>query len=451
MIHHHPRRTVDKRLLGSMFFSGIIVACMLVVLGGLTIFHSVYIEEPEFKAPPPKDTPPPPPPVLEQSVAQKQKQSARPVPRVTPNVKNQIDLPDITIPVTNIDMKVAVGLGNGAGRGAGAFGSANIDINSSPVDFFGLKGRGERIVFLIDAGAYMMDDKKGGLYAYRIIKEEVQEQIGGLKPGTLFNVILFQKWGKQLNLFSPGMVPATAANKEKLATWFAPINATANRLGTQGSNYALKHPIEPIGDGSHGVYHALHAGFELGTDAIFVFAGGWANQMQVPLPDGFNMDEFRRSKGWNAEKQQEWQKAVQRAQEWLRKENAARKARGQPPRVNNNIRLILRDILKDPTEHPPDPPRTNWDIEALIQHFRALAEVFYKKENFSDPIERPSVNVVVFRGKDEGWNEQNDAAVQSFVSRNKGKRKLLEGLAGVELATGRSQEERPANLNRPNS
>ncbi|MGF1483894.1 MAG: hypothetical protein ACFBZ8_05975 [Opitutales bacterium] len=450
MIHHH-RRTVDKRLLGSFAMSGVILACMLVVLGGLTVFHAVYIEEPEFKAPPPKNTPPPPPPQLERSVAEKQKTSARPVPRMTPNVKNIVEMPDITIPNTNIDMKVAVGVGDGAGRGTGSFGSGSIELNSSPVDFFGLKGRGERILFLIDAGSYMMDDKKGGLYAYRIIKEEVQEQIGGLKPGTLFNVVLFARWGRNLNLFQPQMVPATEANKQKLAAWFAPINERANQLGSQGSNYSLARPLGPIGEGSEGPYRALHAGFELGTDAIFVFTGHWQDSMRQPLPEGFNQEEWRRSQGWTAEKQRAWAAAVRRGQDWLRKENEARRRKGQPPRVNNNMQQIVKEILKDPTEPPPHYPRETWDINALIGHFRALADVFYKKQNFSDPIERPSINVIVFRGSDEGWPDKLDEPLQQFVSRNKGKRKLLEGLAGVELATGRSAEDRPADLNRPDA
>lgn len=432
-----------------MTLSAVITGSALALLSGLTIFHAVYIEESEFKSPPAREEAPPPPPQLDKSVSQKQRQSARPVPRMTPNVQAMVQMPDITVPTANVDMKVAVGLGDGAGRAGGSFGSASIDINSSPVNFFGLRESGERILFLIDAGEYMMDDKKGGLYAYRIVKEEVVEQISGLKPGTLFNVVLFQRWGKQLNLFKPSMVPATDANKKAVEEWFKPINEDPDRLGPRSNDYKLAKPLSELGEKSHGVYHALHAGFELGTDAIFVLAGGWSNSMRQPLPEDFNMEEWRKDQGWDAEDQAAWDAAVQRARDWLRRENAARRARGDPPRVNNHIPTIVRDMLNDDTPQPPYPPRESWNMEDLIAHFRELARVFYKKENFNDPIERPAVNVIIFRGKDEGWSERADAGVEEFVSRNKGRRRLLEGLEGVELATGRRAEERPEDLNNP--
>ncbi len=64
MIHHRPERPVDKRLLGSMTLSAVVLACLLVLLGGVTIFQTYVIEDVALKAAPPKppsEVPPPQP------------------------------------------------------------------------------------------------------------------------------------------------------------------------------------------------------------------------------------------------------------------------------------------------------------------------------------------------------------------------------------------------------
>jgi len=79
----------------------------------------------------------------------------------------------------------------------------------------------------------MLTDQKGGLYIYRVIKDEVTTMVANLSTGTLFNVVFFYD-GRQL-FFKPRLVPAGSEITQELIQWIAPINRDANSLGLPGA------------------------------------------------------------------------------------------------------------------------------------------------------------------------------------------------------------------------
>ncbi|MEI2671025.1 MAG: hypothetical protein V9G13_07825 [Marmoricola sp.] len=60
------------------------------------------------------------------------------------------------------------------------------------MNFFGIKSKGRRVAFLIDAERYMLTDPRGGYPAYEIVKNEIAGMIGKLGLDTFFNVILYE-------------------------------------------------------------------------------------------------------------------------------------------------------------------------------------------------------------------------------------------------------------------
>lgn len=67
----------------------------------------------------------------------------------------------------NFTVSAGLGSGNGSGGLLGRSISDSIAIGMSDVSVFGLKTRAERILFVIDTHAQMVNDKKGGLNSYK--------------------------------------------------------------------------------------------------------------------------------------------------------------------------------------------------------------------------------------------------------------------------------------------
>jgi len=105
-----------------------------------------------------------------------------------------------------------------------------ISYGMSNVNVFGVRGKGEKIVFVVDASRSMLHDRLGGATSYQFMKEGFYEILHSINSATLFNVILFD--GDKVAKFHPKLVPASEANKMAVMEWFAPIN----RFGDISSN-----------------------------------------------------------------------------------------------------------------------------------------------------------------------------------------------------------------------
>ena len=115
------------------------------------------------------------------------------------------------------------------------------------VNFFGIKSKGRRIAFLIEAERYMLTDPKGGIPAYQIVKEEIANMISKFGVSTAFNVLMFDHF--HLSAFSERLVPGTTANMSKVRDWLYPVNQDFVKIGLASIGYPAlkaKTEVEPI-------------------------------------------------------------------------------------------------------------------------------------------------------------------------------------------------------------
>lgn len=113
---------------------------------------------------------------------------------------------------------MSTSLGSGASLGGRGFMS---------LSFLGTTSRNaSKIVFALDVEASLMDVRKGGYSAFKILREQIMQLVLNLPPQTEFNVVVFEYAGSRetLGLFSPVLLPATSDNKKRFAAWLSAVN-----------------------------------------------------------------------------------------------------------------------------------------------------------------------------------------------------------------------------------
>ncbi|NQY33349.1 MAG: VWA domain-containing protein [Coraliomargarita sp.] len=163
----------------------------LLLFGAYKVVETITREEQSFEAPPVEAPPPEPVPPVE--LMRRNQQSS--APSVAPIV---LDTPDLELPELDIDFDVqsrsAYGRGAGGfGRGAGGGASIRemaIDIES--FEFFGkeFKTQGDRMLFVIDISASMIDPRNRGIDGYKTVVAEVVKTLESMQRGN-FNILAF--------------------------------------------------------------------------------------------------------------------------------------------------------------------------------------------------------------------------------------------------------------------
>lgn len=331
----------------------------------------------------------------------------------------------------------------------------------SNVDFFGIQAGGSRICFLIDASPAMLLDEKGGMFAYDKVKSEIGAMLDQLGRGTAFNIIVFQ--GKRLSFFREHPVRALPSNKIRAREWLKPLNRTYEALGLQ-EDYTMEgiHPgIQPIHHNDiAGHVKAFQAALEMDVNAVFCISNGWTGMSRSLSPeDQAKLAEYNRKRSeevaaaragfvqeYDPAEVAAWRRAQERAREWLKKENDARIANGMAPKVVLNMGEIVQQVtpgarpprgLKTPPPAPPPsepPPEVErmpaYNHEDVENHISHLATVLYGRNK----PDRPSVNLVLWLAEDEDIGQHEDHFL-TLTRRNKGKLKILRGLAALQNVT----------------
>lgn len=304
---------------------------------------------------------------------------------------------------------------------------------TSAVNFFGIKSKGRRVAFLIDAERYMLTDPRGGYPAYQIVKEEIAGMIGKLGLETLFNVILYE--GRNVSAFSERLLPATAANKARVADWLYPVNREFERLGIQAIRYPvhnLQSEVEPVNNNYlTGYLRAIQYAIECDVDAVFIILSGYRS-METPRTKE-DMDKLLKQMNWTEKDDIAWREAAKKGQEWLARENAARKAKGIPERVIVNIGEVWRDMgLRPPRSRPGGIQITPDQREEQVQNAIRLHYLSRDKP-------KPQINFVIFIGKDQ--DEDKVPMIEHFENiaqrAKNGKVRVLKGMAALKNVTGR--------------
>lgn len=303
---------------------------------------------------------------------------------------------------------------------------------TSKVNFFGIKSQGRRVAFLIDAERYMLTDPRGGYPAYEIVKNEIAGMIGKLGLETHFNVLLYE--GANLSAFSEKLVPATTANKDKVRDWLYPVNREFEKLGIRPIGYPVlqvQTEVEPVPNQYlSGYLRAIQYALETDVDAVFIITSGWRSMETPRTPD--ELEKIRKQLRWTEKDDIAWREAIKKGQDWLKKENAARKAKGVPERVIVNIGEVWRDMGFRPPRSPPGGIQIT--AEEREDQVRNAIRILYSAKGKP----KPQINFVIFIGKDQ--NEKTVPNVEHFENiaqrARSGKVRVLQGLAALKNVTG---------------
>ncbi len=316
--------------------------------------------------------------------------------------------------------------------------------SSSDVTFFGLSGRGDKIVFIVDATPDMLVDEKGGMSAYDKVKDEIGIMLANLNRGTRFNIILYQD--KNVVAFRPELVQGLPSNLREAIEWLDPLNRDYKQLGVSkeyGQSLTLSEndrlPILPS-DLAH-YSKAIAKALEWEANTIFCIVSGYRPLRRTP--DEKTLEKIKKARESQSELSaaeqkalEDWKKAVAKTQAWLARENAARREKGLDQKVVTNFPALVREVTGftppriDPSRINPVtiPPITREDIEHEI-------DLLVRKEMKEKGIEKPSLHMVLFLGEQEQMSEEDESHFKNLTRKNRGKLKILRGLAALQNVT----------------
>ena len=439
----------NKKKMNPLLMKVIIISVGIHVIAGfiagiITIANIVIPEETQFEEPPAVVEEEPPPPVKVQIKPQQPKQQASQRLTMRPVANIAVAQVDVNLPDMDQSFTVSAGLG-GIGGGqllGGTRGSIGMGI--SDISVFGLKSRAERVLFVIDANKRMLEDKKGGMNSYNVIKDEIVDMVGNLSAGTLFNVA-FYDYGR-LKFFRPNTVPAGTEINAELAKWIAPINADYNDL-------RLKDPTKPkvqdIGESEvkaamtgaqwasgNELTYLTQVFLEQSIDAVFVITGahqGFQRIIRAPTEREkaewqrvtSKPDYIKKLAAHNAERPE----MSKRVAAELKRVNAARAKKGLPPKViANNAAGVLG--IKWKTPHPGHGPRYYIEVNHIERYFKEVVKALYEDEG-SQP---PSINVVLFLAGDESYSDEREKNLKRYVRFFGGKSRVIRGQDEIKSA-----------------
>ena len=211
-------------------------------------------------------------------VSKQARSSSRPAmaPRmVSTKLNSAISLPEIKVDPKVVKtsfqpkFKAITGTGLGVGLGNG-YGLGGFGTGVSAFDFFGIRGRGNKIAILVDVSVSMIEDEKGGVKAYVRVKERINKVIDALNEGAMFNVIVF---ADAVSSYEKQMVVATDDNKTQAKLFLKGFNTQGNWGLTDGNLHASGSGL-PAAGGTTRMDVALTAAFDEGADTILLISDG---------------------------------------------------------------------------------------------------------------------------------------------------------------------------------
>lgn len=388
-----------------------------VVLASWKIYRYTQPPEATFSSPPPAARVPPANLEYRVQMQQLQQQSTRPPSQTAGQAESllnqsldQLDSPGGAFGTSALGGTPVVVSGSGTGQGIGRLGGGSggrLDFGVSAVDFFGIKKQGERVVFIVDVGASMVEPERGDLPGYDRVKSELVAMIEGLSPGTFFNIIVFSR---AIDIYAPRMVVATADNTSQVRDWISPYwRLTDGKIEQRGpfrKNYEPQMIDWNGAGGGSRMDQALATALELRADLIFMITDGtpsirqgrkaaeesrWRLRVERFEKDWARFEESQKGKKQLAEYEKE--RAAWRAER--DKVTADREARGLPPIVREGG---SRGAPSKPGPSRPSRPVSYYDLEDLVRFVRKTARTLYESSGNT----MPSINVVGYSPNAKG-------------------------------------------------
>ncbi len=380
------------------------------------------------------------------------KQAPKPKIRKRIVVKPRVNqnMPDIRMPEVS---GVKGGLGNAGGGGFGASGS--VGFTMPEINIFGVKGKGEKIILVLDASADMMEDKRGGIPAYTIIKQELVRIVEELPPTALFNVLVFD-WNNVAMAF-PSLVPASDANAAQLKSWLMPLNGSVEQgfsgqvglqtLGKGGSMYGdrndlfigpFKHVKQVGGSGKADVrqwFWPAMLAQKLQADSIFILTDDWDIQRVGTTTAGMSREEWDKTAAGIR-----WKEKYREGLKLLDEENAKRRAAGKDikvlPRNEWSVnKEYFPDIEKPPhgTDYYYTPKDFAYAFELLRdahgpQSIQTTSGIGKKRSSKSDS----SVNIIIFTPKGQQASQGTEGNFKALTGLCNGQYKTIAGLEAIQ-------------------
>ncbi len=399
------------------------------------------------------------------------------------------------------------GYGSGTGDGLGGLGgSSGIGIGERSVSFLGVQSSGERVAILVDCSDYMLEDGKGGMWAFRVVKDECVKLVSAMQPGVLFNVYLFSH--NNVNRFRPHMVATTPTVIQDLSEWVAPINEDAAKRGAQDNNFTPEREFfhqratmywngrkrdKPQGVHTWANYgRALHAAMEDQAEAIFMIIA--TNPPMTEVFEDMNertkkellIIQARQDKRYETdikiwEREYERWKELQekayrdyqaelakarrelhdpvyaKAKEILDAENARRKAAGRPPRIivgdaiktimeENNLKLPPLNVRRPAAvKNPPNRPQPG---HVLVRPYTLMRMIEKFKQEIVPELYRlhPKKVIpsvnIILFGEGEAAEKYWTDFVEGVNQRNRGQFRKITSLEEMEASARLSIEQR---------
>ena len=319
---------------------------------------------------------------------------------------------------------------------------------ASSVNFFGVKGEGTNVYFVVDLSDSMVEQDKGGIEGYKNLKEKLGQMIQSLSPETNFNVAFY---GDAVDLFMPSSVPATPENKQAAMKFLPRYMASTSQRGNLTRNYRPKISTLPSNGGTSRMDLGLAAAFEGRADTIFVLTDGKpviqramnekereeyrkkAADSEISVADRQKYEkevaEYRKKyEEYNEEMKKYRERYADKITEKARRE-AENRAKGKGKVIEGQGFVVdsvkipgLPDAPKAPTT--PSPPQAkaqgkavappslgNWQDDDILAYLKETIAGTYKKDGY----ELPSIHGVAFLAK-----PAEEKFLRSLASRNNG-------------------------------
>ena len=319
---------------------------------------------------------------------------------------------------------------------------------ASSVNFFGVKGEGTNVYFVVDLSDSMVEQDKGGIEGYKNLKEKLGQMIQSLSPETNFNVAFY---GDAVDLFMPSSVPATPENKQAAMKFLPRYMASTSQRGNLTRNYRPKISTLPSNGGTSRMDLGLIAAFEGRADTIFVLTDGKpviqramnekereeyrkkAADSEISVADRQKYEkevaEYRKKyEEYNEEMKKYRERYADKITEKARRE-AENRAKGKGKVIEGQGFVVdsvkipgLPDAPKAPTT--PSPPQAkaqgkavappslgNWQDDDILAYLKETIAGTYKKDGY----ELPSIHGVAFLAK-----PAEEKFLRSLASRNNG-------------------------------
>ncbi|MDZ8119458.1 hypothetical protein [Pontiella agarivorans] len=295
----------------------------------------------------------------------------------------------------------------------------DVNFGISSVDFFGTRGKAEKVVVVVDASRSMLFDDRGGIESYNMVHEDLREVVGSMRSATLFNVILFDD--EQVALFNANMIPATPTAKTNVIEWVGGINTNLDFVGLPNEfvNYTPKraYDIPMANNDITGWMKGMQAAIEQKPEIIFLLTADWGNitSMNYGLSYFLKKDMFkeyqkRRIKYFLEDETfaEEWEGYLAEYDElrtvaikMLELENQARYEAEMQPKVvrdwdeilyDNNVELPAAPLAEDQQAVGMMPSETRYTLDEVLESFFVIVMDNYRNLGF------PRFNFVLLQG-----------------------------------------------------